>query len=492
MLNKVTLWLEKFIYTIFAFLILIIMILNILNSSSFDTLSFQAPKYFNTYTIILSITLILFLFLLRKLLTRTLRNINTKKIVIPLLLTSIVLQILVLKYLNINPSWDFGILVDESKHLLQTGKLVSYFEFYPNNVFAVCLMAFLGKIFSPNLLVYQVINLILITISQYMIYLLGTKVGSKEIGLYGFILGIFFFPYIFYSPIVYTDTISLPFLLVPMLILAMKKNHSFRYNVILLILSSVIMSFGVLLKGSMIVFMIALSITLFIHMKNWKKSLAILPILLFFVVKTLFNSWIFDSNILDKNNVDKYRFPITHWFLMGQNDQSHGMFNDTDFRYTLNNIQEKPREELIKFHVTESKKRIKSRGLMGNVSFISKKLTSTWADGTYFSLNKLSRNPIIPSNFQALTDGKSGILLLGYARIQHLLLLGGVLFFSFFHWKTERRNNDFFTFAMISLIGFFFFFLLWETRSRYIVSLTPVLIILSSIGYLQPIKEKRD
>jgi hypothetical protein len=73
-----------------------------------------------------------------------------------------------------------------------------------------------------------------------------------------------------------------------------------------------------------------------------------------------------------------------------------------------------------------------------------------------------------------------GIIVQGYARIEHLIILVGILFCA----KNQRgNNNELINFCMLAVIGFFLFFIIWEARSRYIVSLTPILIILSCIGY---------
>jgi hypothetical protein len=93
-------------------------------------------------------------------------------------------------------------------------------------------------------------------------------------------------------------------------------------------------------------------------------------------------------------------------------------------------------------------------------------------------LNKLKRIPVKPDNYTSLVDAKSGDLIQGYARIQHIMILVGL----FFLVRTKEKNQ-FLTFAMLSVIGFFLFSIIWEARSRYLVSLTPLLILLSCIGY---------
>jgi hypothetical protein len=141
-------------------------------------------------------------------------------------------------------------------------------------------------------------------------------------------------------------------------------------------------------------------------------------------------------------------------------------------------LEKNPREKVTQIHLSELKKRITEKGWIGNLHYNIQKLAHTWTDGTYYSLNKLKREPVEPESFNRLVDFKSGDLLQGFARIQHFILLAGLLFLV----KLKNRN-EMITFAMLSIIGFFLFFLIWETRSRYLVSLTPLLIIVSCIGY---------
>ena len=97
----------------------------------------------------------------------------------------------------------------------------------------------------------------------------------------------------------------------------------------------------------------------------------------------------------------------------------------------------------------------------------------------------------IYNNIHKITNGWKGDLVLGIARIQHLLVLIGLLIFAI----SMRKNvqNPIYLFAMLSVIGFFIFFIMWEARSRYILSLTPILIILSIVGYFSStIKYKKQ
>jgi hypothetical protein len=471
-------FLHRFIFYIFFAVILLLVGLNIYMSRGYSTLSVEPPAYFNLITLVIAVLLAILVFRFRRHLVAFLEKIPWIYAVIGLLGVSLVLQLLTIKELNVNPTWDFGAIVDSAKLFVERGEIGDYFTIYPNNILLVCILAVIGKLTTPALLVFQLFNVMVITISQFLIFRIASKVAGKAVGMASLLVSVLFFPYFFYAPVVYTDTISLIFLLLPLQIL-INKDGKLRGDLLAIITASVIFSFGMLLKGSLIIFTIAFTIVLFLYMKKWKKLYMLIPFIILLIVKTLFTNGVYQLGILDKEIVEKRSMPVTHWMVMGQNKDRFGKYAQTDVDFTTNLLKEYPREEVTEAHMKELKNRLTEKGLAGNIAFNIEKIGHTWTDGTYYSLNKLRRYPVHPENFQRLTDYKSGHVVQGYARVQHLLLFFGLLLALRF-----KGNHPFISFATLSIIGFFLFFILWETRSRYLVSLTPLIIMLSCMGYL--------
>ncbi|MGF3105769.1 hypothetical protein [Rossellomorea sp. DUT-2] len=478
MSSRIFHFLHRFIYYIFFGLILFLVGLNIFMSRGYSTLSVEPPAYFNPITLVIAVLLTLLVFRFRRYLTGFFGKIPPLYGVIVLLGGSLILQLLTIKQLNVHPTWDFGAIVDSAKLFVEKGEIGDYFTIYPNNILLVCILAVIGKLTTPALLIFQLFNVMVITISQYLIFRIASKVAGKAVGMASLLVSILFFPYFFYAPVVYTDTISLIFLLLPLQIL-INKEGKFRENLLAIMAASIIFAFGMLLKGSLIIFTIAFAIVLFLYMKKWKKLYVFIPFIVLLVVKTLFTSGIYQFGLLDKEIVEKRSMPVTHWMVMGQNKDRFGKYAQTDVDFTTNLLKEHPREEVTEAHLNELKNRLADKGLAGNIAFNIEKIGHTWTDGTYYTLNKLRRYPVHPENFQRLTDYKSGHVVQGYARVQHLLLFFGLLLALRF-----KGNHPFISFATLSIIGFFLFFILWETRSRYLVSLTPLIIMLSCMGYL--------
>jgi 4-amino-4-deoxy-L-arabinose transferase-like glycosyltransferase len=476
--KKVFTFLHNCIFIIFFMVILLIFGLNVFFSRGFHSTELPTPSTFNIITFFIAIVLLIIFYKIHSYILEKILKIPTSFLVTILMLTSLSLQLITVHFLSVNPSWDFGEVVRNSRVLLQGGELNDYFIKYPNNIFLVCLLAIVGKVFTSSLITYQLFNIFVILISQYLIYRIANKIGGKLVGLLCLLISVFFFPYIFFAPIVYTDTISLLFLLIPLNLL-IRNNGSFRDNALLVITSSIIFSLGMLLKGSLIIFLIAFSLVILLHFNKWKKLMFIVPFLIMFLIINCFNFFIYENGVITQQKIEKYSFPVTHWLMMGQNKERFGKYAAEDVVMTDNLLKNISRDEVIQIHLTELRYRIIEKGWKGNLTYNIEKLAHTWTDGTYYSLNKLKRTPYHPENYKRLIDSNSGYLLQSIARIEHLIILIGIILFAI---KVKNRN-EFFTFSILSIIGFFFFFILWEARSRYLVSLTPLLIMTSSLGY---------
>ncbi|KMJ59090.1 hypothetical protein AB685_08480 [Bacillus sp. LL01] len=472
--------LERFISFIFFSVIGLIVGVNIFVTRGHHSISSDYPIYFKSITFIIVILLIVALIKFRQHIVRLLEKFPVTFWVAGFLGFSLFLQLVVVKLFAVRPSWDFGALVNGARLFLETGEVSSYLSIYPNNSFLFCLLVVIGKVFTPSVIVYLLFNIFIITFSQLLIFLIARKVAGNTIGMITLAVSVLFFPYIFFAPIVYTDTISLLFLLLPLHML-LDRNGEFRSNLSIILAAAFIFALGMLLKGSLIIFIIAFSITLFLYMKGWKKAYIVLPFVVLILVKILFNSALYQLDILNEKQLQQTSFPVSHWLVMAQNGERVGKYAENDVQWTKQLLADHSRSQVSEIHYQELENRVSEKGLQGNLAFNLEKIKHTWTDGTYYSLNKIKRNPVVPENITGLLDYKSGNLLQGYARVQHLILFIGLLFTA----SLYKDKRAFVMFCMLSIIGYFLFFLLWETRSRYLVSVTPLIILLSCMGYFK-------
>ncbi|OCA88298.1 hypothetical protein A8F94_10910 [Bacillus sp. FJAT-27225] len=478
--------LKKVIILIYFLVLTVIIGLNIFESRGYHATEMVMPRFFNILTLVFSLFLILVVIKFREGLLTFIHSIKKEYILIPFFIGSAAVQLLVVKWFDITPSWDFGTIVHDAAIIFEGQTLNDYFIKYPNNIFLVILLGAVGKLFSPTLFIFQLFNICVITLSQYLIYSITKKLASYGTALASLLLSGLFFPYIFFAPIVYTDTISLLFLLLPLTIL-IDQNGRFIIKLTRVLPASILFALGMILKGSLVIFVIAFAIVLFIFGSKWKKSYSLIPILILLILKVAFNSWIYQNDFIDKAKIDRYSFPVTHWLVMGQNSERFGKYAANDVAWTAELLNKMPKETVSQIHLKELIARIKEKGVMGNIAYTKEKISHTWTDGTYYSLNKIKRRPIHPENIASLLNYKSGHIIQAYARIQHLFVMAGILLFSL---KVRKEKSETYLFFLLSIIGFFLFFIMWEARSRYLVSLTPIFIMMASIGYFGLSKTK--
>ena len=293
---------------------------------------------------------------------------------------------------------------------------------------------------------------------------------------------LFISPFLLYTPIFYTDTLSM---FVPVLMfyifININENNSKKKNILLLICLGVVTFIGYKLKGSTFVTIIAMFIIWLFQDSSIKEKIFKILIPTFIVIILMISYNIVLNIALP--NLEKYEdhnLPITHYLMMGLNDEGliYGGFSQTDFTNTSHS------EDKVAYNLEVIKERISKRKIWGNIKFYAIKTLDTWADGTYFAPGKLNSKPINNSPLHAivLPNGKyfdvcfnfyTGIVLAMYV-------------FMFISCVVDLKNKtnllDNKTLLRCVLLGIWLFLLIWETRSRYLVDFVPIMIVLTVLS----------
>jgi hypothetical protein len=129
------------------------------------------------------------------------------------------------------------------------------------------------------------------------------------------------------------------------------------------------------------------------------------------------------------------------------------------------------------------KERLKNFGVKGYVQFLLKKVEWTWTDGTYYATVKLARRPLKLTRLSVFilpNKGLSHSLYLAFAKLSQTLLL----FFIFCGcvFGLAGKNSRFFRPMAVMCLGIMIFLLFWETRSRYLLTMIPVFIVMAAAG----------
>lgn len=499
----------SFILLTFAFLII--------NSRMYfpwTTINFNVLYGFTPLGIVLFI--VFDLVILYKFVLLRLKDSQNIAISILLIICLFILLVLTLMNFRVTPSWDFGDVLYGAKNIADRKPLVNrqYFEMYPHNLNPAVLIGLFLRYTGNTYWSPYVMNTIHIMTAVIITYLLSLKILGTKLATIVTIIILFCTPVYLYSPIVYTDTLSMPFPVLTLYFWVLaKSSKTQRLSKYLLFyaLIGIFSAFGYLYKPVAAIGLIGAALETILRGKafdyqdnkqNFARFIAnrITPvatsIIVFIFVLNIFNTYAYNSGY-SKNIRTEKTFPYTHWLMLGSNkpfseggtSYGYGGFSHEDMFYTesLMTYKEKQTETTRIFL-----QRVRNMGAKGYLAFLSKKLEYVWNDGTYYVLVKLTREPLNtdPNNITG-GEGASNTLYLTIAQLAHSVVL--LLMLVVFIASLRGRCNQVSRMMGSMCLGILIFLLFWEARSRYIVTLIPIFAVLSGggIGLLESLHFKK-
>lgn len=466
--------------TIFNIVFIVTMIL-IIKVAVFDANVFEN---LNSLIIIVMSGILLCIFMGIR---RGLDRLNLKQLVIInsiIFIILIMIQMIIVKNLSVNPSWDFEAISSAANSMATTGEMtyLDYFNQYPNNLggavflsivfkFANKLAFLLGMSNISYIVLGIVLNAFIIDLALVLGFLLiKSDKGIKAATMYS-LSCLVITPLYMYVPIFYTDTLSIIY---PVIIFSLYYLFRRTNKKIYLIVLSVMGVIGVLIKTNIIIAIVALIIYI-IFTSDIKSIVTSVVVIIgsFIIVNFAFSTYLKNEYNL---NIKEQGFPSTHWIMMGLNGS--GGYNYDDFLFTLNTDKDKRQEENIRV----IKERIEAYGFIGLVQHFYDKIEVTWSDGTLFAPEKLRRYPKNEDN--KLGDyvyGEKRITYVYFSQMSYVVMLIGILSAAIaaVKMKDSKLMQNLFN---ISIFGVFLFLLMWETRSRYLVCFLIVMMMSSTYG----------
>ena len=451
----------------------------------YDGLFNPYPMYMelNPFIIILGVGILL---LILYLLIKSFSKLSKKKLIFISIINFSVLfllQFIFLRFFQVNPSWDFGMVYNGALSQLDKFEYLSFYfvGYYPNNIPLLIVEMLLMRFFrlfgiSDYLTPLIAVNMLIIFVSLICTYwYIYRRYNLQTATLFSFFF-LLITPFYAYVPIVYTDTFSMIFPIVALLLYDLFYHAEIK-NKKLLIILGIWLSVGTLIKANVIIILIAILIHYFMinHWKTWIQFISILSIC--FIGTTL----IYQVTIYPHNGMPRGEtgIPSTHWIMMGLNNP--GGYNDEDANFSIGlKNEDKSNQEIKEANIHIIKERIKNYRFIGMIDHFKQKINYTWSDGTYYSITKLRREPLIENNpYADYVIGHQNKYFIYFSQISHLTLIGLMLIGAF---RLLRTKDTFESILTITIIGVFLFLLLWETRSRYLVLYLPVFLVLAAYG----------
>ncbi len=353
-----------------------------------------------------------------------------------------------------------------------------YLYKFPNNIGITIV---LGIIFRLSAIikitnfstVATTFNAIIVGLSGVMMYIIAKKIFGNKSAIMVLVITLFTTPFYLYSAIYYTDTLSLFMMLlmvyVYLLIQRLKKAKIFGF-IILGILTFV--AIKIKITTSFIVIAYVLYRILTGDIKNICKELIyIIPTILICMI--IYNNIINNVILTDKELSDNLKIPIEHWIMMGLYE--NGGYNVEDYKYTNQYATYQEKREAT---ISKIKERLSSYNSNSFIKHINSKLKYGLTDGTYFAPEKLRREPVNENILHKfiLSSGEYSKYYKYLPQVMHfsmlILILIGIV-----HIIKFKEYTDINIIFYILIFGFILFLLIWENRSRYILTAVPFMII---------------
>lgn len=411
------------------------------------------------------------------------RLFNDKYYTIAVGILFVTIQVLIGYVLMVKPTWDFGevynIAVDFAKNPGIHFR-APYLYLCSNNIMFAVLFAIIFKGFyllgfhNHFIELGIFINIIMIDIALIYTYLLIGKINDKRRKPFLFFL-VMSSPLLFYVPIFYTDTISLPFMIGSIYYLYRYFYETQKTKDA--VFAGIFIGVGALIKPTVLIMGVAVIIFLFLKkQKKYNRRFLmcfLIPIILFLLGQKVFINHFFDQDYLKQSEL-----PTEHYLLIGL--EGTGSFSEE--RYL--EMSQLNHEEKVRVAKKNIRKRINNMFKNKEVlSFYNRKISFTWTDGTFFSFEKLHREPIHKDFTKYIySNDNNDIFYWTFSNTEWIIIIVLMILGVVFRKTLPEKTQELQTIANISIVGIILFLLLWETRSRYLVNYVPIFMLNAYIG----------
>ncbi len=424
-------------------------------------------------------------------------------------LCSLALLIWISYTCKVDFTWDWGKILLSSEEYVTNGQLqsVEYFARYPNN--QLCLIGVTGlyqivRYFNPlaDLETFQNVSIVIscffVWAAINMIYLIGKEIWGLRRAVLAGLFAVGCLPFYMYAQFLYTDTSGL-FLLTILIYLDIKifREDFFPRRIAYAVLAGMVAGITYHVKVIPFILFIAMILAEFLHRSHRAREKAVV---LASAVLICLGTWYSVGSYSDQISSEQFgitaeakerwQFPLTHWIMMGLNQESMGGYHEQDVIYTayFSSMEERKSE-----NTKVIQERMHAFGMDGLLTHIfHRKLPRTWGNSCLAGDNYLRQ---LPKNRESdvvqfmMLNGKYHHYCLVYTWTYYVILFVGIILSGIMAVKNKQRQ-DVLLMGRIALLGLTLFQILWECNSRYLITFIPLLIIMALDGYFR-CKEER-
>ncbi len=371
----------------------------------------------------------------------------------------------------------------------------AYFMHYTANIPILALLALFYKVLSvfglnrDSLLSnYMSILLNIAFIMGSVILTLKTakNVFGKKGSLAALVMCFTFVPFYINACRFYTDTLSMLFVAAAFYVYS-SSDEKFKYVWLKYALAGAAICAGALIKGSVYVVLVAFIIHLLLKgIKNLRCCAVMLAVIA--VLSGVWGVYIDHCSWIDMSQEESMEFPLVHWIMMGMNRSGGGGYVQSDFEYTA---QFPSKEEKKAADLEMLSKRFAELGTVdGAGDYLFNKSAGTWLEGQF--MQSVHMDWVLKKGglFDFLSADREhyslyNIYIVVYIFCIFIFVAAGGIF------ALRSPKADYGMLLRLTLLGAVIFFMLWESKSRYILNFAPVF-MLSAVYGLEGINKALD
>lgn len=379
---------------------------------------------------------------------------------------------------------DLEVLIEAVDYMLEHGNTIPYSYYFTVCENTLGNAVFIWLMFIPvhmlGINIYTdtaecwgiMINCLMIILCVYLCLKICEKIiKNRNFNLLFLVLCRGYIPFYLWSHRYYSDTLSLPFVPLAVLLYSKARECTGGRKILFSALCGLTLWSGYFIKGNVIITLIAIAVfSLFADGKDFFKT-GLRVVTAFAITLNGMDYIIKHNQYIDYSNYEIDKYPMTMWFLYGAHDD--GNYNDFD----VDLLRACPDYTTRKAVATEKLKEYYSKyDFKSYIQFLNHKFSLTWGNGMFdsekylcfqrhanFTHSFLLEGQPLYSPFRYLCDGLNLALLI-------------MLVLSLFAAAYNRQWNMMMLLHIVFL-GNILFLCLWETKARYAFSSMPIVLI---------------
>lgn len=215
-----------------------------------------------------------------------------------------------------------------------------------------------------------------------------------------------------------------------------------------------------------------------------KKSIIIVTLIATFFLSNIFYTLIINHTQIKLNKENT--FGVTHFVMMGLNNERDGVYNGKDVEYSASFVTSSERK---KANIEVIKERLNNFGILNYMKFLSKKALVNYGDGTFaWGVEGNFYKKLYPDKNSWISPMLKSFFYSGRknydktSTFQQAIWIGVIVSMLGLLFIKQCCMNNKIAVLMLSILGLTVFELLFESRARYLYIYAPIYIILSILG----------